>query len=314
MLLALMLASSSSSSSKMPTAAVEIGGELAALPSCAANVTVGLGLGAMHPGDRMVATDAKGYGACCGGCTSDPACIAFTWVLYDPEREMANCTLRHTVGTHYKLNPTTSKASGYMNGRAPPPPPPPPAPLPPPPPAPAGSQRNIVYITNDDQDQILGSMRAMPHTTRLLGEGGANLTQFRVNTPICCPSRSSMLTGRFEHNNRVSSLAGGGCMHMNSSRFDNPGFWTGSHPVRLHKLGYLTGFFGKVLNGMNSYGCDGTSGLPPGLDRQLTMCTHTFFNCSWVVSAAHLSVLAVMHAQLRALCETYMTVNCAATE
>ena len=50
-----------------------------------------------------------------------------------------------------------------------------------------------------------------------------------------------MLTGRYEHNNRVSSLAGGGCMHMNSSRVDNPDFWTTSHVVRLHKLGYTTG-------------------------------------------------------------------------
>eukprot|EP01051_Picozoa_sp_SAG22_P001741 SAG22_NODE_72_length_22344_cov_95.586559_8_plen_259_part_00 len=94
-----------------------------------------------------------------------------------------------------------------------------------------------------------------------------------------------MLTGRYEHNNRVSSLAGGGCMHQNSSRVTNPGFWSTSHPVRLHKLGYTTAFFGKVLNGMNSYGCDGVSGLPPGLDRSFVMCTHTFFNCSWVDDA-----------------------------
>ena len=33
---------------------------------------------------------------------------------------------------------------------------------------------------------------------------------------------------------------------------------------------------------MESYGCDRGVGLPPGLDRQLTMCTHTFFNCRWV--------------------------------
>ena len=46
-------------------------------------------------------------------------------------------------------------------------------------------------------------LQAMPNTVKLIGEGGANITQFRVNTPICCPSRSTMLTGRFEHNNRV---------------------------------------------------------------------------------------------------------------
>jgi len=69
---------------------------------------------------------------------------------------------------------------------------------------------------------------------------------------------------------------------MNSSRFDNPGFWETSPLVRLHKVGYTTGMFGKVLNDMNSYGCDGQSGLPPGVDRQVVMCTHTFFDCDWV--------------------------------
>ena len=52
------------------------------------------------------------------------------------------------------------------------------------------------------------------------------------------------------------------------------------------RLGYTTAFFGKVLNTMTSYGCDGTSGLPPGLDHQITMCTHTFFDCDWVNSSA----------------------------
>jgi len=74
-------------------------------------------------------------------------------------------------------------------------------------------------------------------------------------------------------------------MHMNSSRFENPDFWSTSSIVRLHKLGFTTAFFGKVLNTMDSYGCDGTSGLPPGLDAQFTMCTHTFFDCDWVNSS-----------------------------
>ena len=38
----------------------------------------------------------------------------------------------------------------------------------------------------------------------------------------------------------------------------------------------------QILNDMNSYGCDGQSGLPPGVDRQVVMCTHTFFECDWV--------------------------------
>ena len=40
--------------------------------------------------------------------------------------------------------------------------------------------------------------------------------------------------------------------------------------------------FGKTLNTWTTYGCDGKSGVPPGLDRQLVMCTHNYFNNSWV--------------------------------
>ena len=89
-------------------------------------------------------------------------------------------------------------------------------------------------------------MQAMPRTAALLGNGGANLTAFRVNTPICCPSRSTMLTGRYEHNNRVTSHETKGCMWQNSSRADNPGFWENGVVKQLHDHGYTTGFFGKV--------------------------------------------------------------------
>lgn len=92
-----------------------------------------------------------------------------------------------------------------------------------------------------------------------------------------------MLTGRYEHNNRIApAKQDTGCMWQNSSRSENPEFWEYSVVKQLHNKGYTTGLFGKVLNNMQSYGCDGTSGIPPGVDRQLVMCTHTFFNCSWV--------------------------------
>lgn len=176
------------------------------------------------------------------------------------------------------MRPPNTKVSGIMLRPPSPPPPPPPTPGP----VPAGSQKNIIFLVNDDQDLVLGSMKAMPNTVKLLGAAGANLTQFRVNTPICCPSRTTMLSGRYEHNNHVATPSSGGCMRQNTSRVDNPSFWEHSVVKQLHDHGYITGAFGKVLNDMDSYGCDGVSGLPPGLDRSLVMCTHTFFNCSWV--------------------------------
>ena len=158
----------------------------AAAATCAANVTKGLGLGAgiFHTASGADAAAAS-WEACCTACGADTACTSWTWIGTDPEN--TTCAIRHVTSDHRAYDNKPTKISGIMPSK-PPPPPPPPAP-----PAPAGSQKNIIFLINDDQDQILGSMRAMPNTARLLGEGGANLTYFRVNTPICCPSRSTML-------------------------------------------------------------------------------------------------------------------------
>ena len=65
---------------------------------------------------------------------------------------------------------------------------------------------NVVLVLTDDQDLRLdgfsdaytehGSLAAMPIVRqRLMGEG-AQLTNFFVNTPICCPSRTEFFSGQ----------------------------------------------------------------------------------------------------------------------
>ena len=112
--------------------------------------------------------------------------------------------------------------------------------------APPSDRPNVVFMLTDDQDLELGSMNAMSFT-RALGATGANLTHFMAHTPVCCPSRSELLTGRYFHNIRNPNFSPAGCMHV---RTDNP-TPTGDPTVfatALQKLGYATGMYGKYLN------------------------------------------------------------------
>ena len=130
---------------------------------------------------------------------------------------------------------------------------------------------------------------------------GANLTNFFVHTPICCPSRTTLLSGRYVHNNRVSGPKEPGCMRMNTSRVGNPAWWQGSFVKALHDSGYTTGLFGKVLNNMGSFGCTPSLGpegssLAPGVDHQAIMCTIEYYNSGWSLGNASEGPQTTLHA------------------
>lgn len=106
---------------------------------------------------------------------------------------------------------------------------------------------NLVLIMTDDQDVELGGLTPMPKIRQLLGEQGAVGEAFYIQTPICCPSRTETLSGRMYHNVLSDNL--GGCMHVNHTEYIFQ--HSSSLFPQLQAAGYLTGGFGKIINGQN---------------------------------------------------------------
>ena len=100
----------------------------------------------------------------------------------------------------------------------------------------AKERPNVLVIVTDDQR--LDTLHAMPATLDWLGAGGRTFTNAFATTPLCCPSRTSILTGDYAHNHRV--LHNGVADRIADAR---------TLPEALKRRGYLTGIAGKYLNG-----------------------------------------------------------------
>ena len=140
------------------------------------------------------------------------------------------------------------------------------------------SRPNIVVIQTDDQSPRTAKARytsangtthlAMPNTVRKIFRGGTEFTNHYASTPICSPSRASMLTGQYPQNDKVLGNSGrrGGWEGWKNS----PGY-TQNLAATLQAAGYRTAHVGKFMNGYfdkENNRVDTT--VPPGWDSWFT--------------------------------------------
>lgn len=137
---------------------------------------------------------------------------------------------------------------------------------------------NFVVIQTDDQNAATvrakfraldGSLRpVMPNTVRLLLNRGTEFTNHYASSPVCSPSRASLLSGQYPWNSGVLANEGPN------------GGWTGwqrhdildhNLPVTLASSGYRTAHFGKFTNSYYDEVNDRVdTTVPPGWARWFT--------------------------------------------
>ncbi|MFI5838915.1 sulfatase-like hydrolase/transferase [Catenuloplanes sp. NPDC051500] len=102
--------------------------------------------------------------------------------------------------------------------------------------APTPRRPNVLLVVLDDAG--IGQTDVMTRTRAWLGAGGRDYTHAVTTTPSCCPSRSSIFSGRYVHNTGVTQQS-------KIDVFDHDR--TLQH--ELKRAGYATAAAGKLFNG-----------------------------------------------------------------
>lgn len=128
-------------------------------------------------------------------------------------------------------------------------------------PPPESGRPNILVIETDDMRT--DELRWMPNVRRFIADRGITFRNSFAPYPLCCPSRTSFLTGKYSHNHDVLSHRAPWGFHA----FDD----SVTLATRLHDGGYATALVGKYLNGYGKQPVHGSDEpsleyVPPGWD------------------------------------------------
>lgn len=126
---------------------------------------------------------------------------------------------------------------------------------------------NIVLIMTDDMRW--DELENMPKTTAFLAAGGVRFTHAYVSNSLCCPSRTSTLTGQYSDATGVwgNDAPYGGFRSFAEGYTRPDGIVVPPHEghtiaVDLQRSGYRTGLIGKYLNQYSSTSANGLASRP----------------------------------------------------
>ena len=149
----------------------------------------------------------------------------------------------------------------------------------------ASGPPNFVVIVTDDQR--FDTLHVMDKTRAWFSSQGTNFTSAYATTPLCCPSRSSIFTGRYAHNHGVRT-------NYTADQLDQ----RTTIQYYLRNSGYFTGIFGKYLNEFRQD--------PPNFDRWAVPSGHQYRNSTWNVNGNATPVYEYSTDFLEAQAETFL--------
>ena len=144
------------------------------------------------------------------------------------------------------------------------------------------SRPNVVIIMTDDQRWDTVTPQYMPRLTRILSQNpSVTYTNSFVPDSLCCPSRTSTLTGDYSH---TTGVYGNGGQWGGFSSFTSPPEGNSISAINdaatiavdMEQAGYRTALVGKYLNGYPTR--RNVAYVPPGWDRWFAVHTGVYYN------------------------------------
>jgi N-acetylglucosamine-6-sulfatase len=145
----------------------------------------------------------------------------------------------------------------------------------------AATRPNILLVLTDDQPA--STVEKMPALEAKLKAKGLSFENAFLSDPVCCPSRATILTGRYAHNHGVwtNDEPRGG-----AEGFKARGLARDTIATRLEKEGYATGLFGKYFNGYGD-----SHYTPPGWDEWFAFVGNRKDDSYQIVSEGEVSIV-----------------------